>query len=30
LGNYLTTQGEEVHTDLAMLKQLGLEIALTP
>lgn len=30
LGNYLTTQGEEIHTDLAMLKQLGLEIALTP
>ncbi len=30
LGNYLTTQGEEAHVDLAMLKQLGLEIALHP
>ncbi|MDP3464893.1 MAG: biotin synthase [Sulfuricurvum sp.] len=30
LGNYLTTAGREAHTDLEMLKKLGLKIALTP
>ncbi|MGZ8548884.1 MAG: biotin synthase [Sulfuricurvum sp.] len=30
LGNYLTTAGREAHTDLEMLRKMGLEIALTP